>query len=151
MTVSEIIEKENFSQREKQISEFATEVPAQDYSSDPKTVDPIVRALRSGSQKLLAYEKIIQSSGCTLVKPYLFILDNSGRVVTLGQIINFYGINTTASVRCPVCHESFAYDTILFHLEQKYKSGHSLKLKEVTELFEQRFYNWEYRNGKFIK
>lgn len=150
MPVSEIIEKENFSQREKQISEFATEVPAQDFSSSPKTIDPIVQALK-GNQKLSTIEKLVKSSGCKLEKPYGFILENSGKVITISQLIAFYGINTTNAVRCPICTEPFPYDTILFHLEETYQSGHNLKPKEVTELFEQRFYNWEYRNGKFIK
>ena len=133
----------------RQINEFAEEIPSRIYGKASKKIDAIVSALKSGNQKLLAYEKLIQSANCVLVKPYLFILDNSGRVVTLSQIINYYGINTTGSVRCPVCKESFTYDTILFHLEQKYESGHSLKLKDITKLFERRWYNWDYTDNNF--
>lgn len=150
MPISEIIEKEGFNKQPKQISEFTTEIPARDYSTGPKIVDPIVRALQ-GNPKLSSIEKLVNSAGCKLVKPYGFILENSGKVVTISQVINYYGINTTGSVRCPVCKETFTYDLILFHLEDKYQSGHNMKPSEITKLFEQRFYNWEYRNGKFIK
>ena len=148
--MSEIIEKENFSQREKQISKFVTEMPAQDYNSDSKTVDPIVQALK-GNSKLSTIEKLVKSSGCTLVKPYGFILENSGKVVTISQVINFFGLNTTNSVRCPHqnCDKILTWDVILYHLEQNYDSGHDMKPTEVTDLFSRRWYNWEYRNGSF--
>ena len=150
MPISEIIAKEGIKQQEKQISKFTTEIPARDYSTGSKTVDPILRALK-GSSKLSTIERLVRFAGCKLVKPYGFILENSGKVVTISQVINYYGINTTGSVRCPVCKETFTYDLILFHLEDKYQSGHNMKPPEITKLFEQRFYNWEYRNGKFIK
>lgn len=134
----------------KKINEFATEMPERDYSTGPKTIDPIVRALQ-GNPKLSTIEKLVKSAGCKLVKPYGFILENSGKVVTSGQIINYFGINTTNGVRCPICTESFPYDTILFHLEETYQSGHKLKPKETAILFEERFYNWDFRDGKFIK
>ena len=150
MPISEIIEKEGFNKQPKQLSEFAIEVPARDYSTNPKTIDPIVRALQ-GNPKLSTLQKLVNSAGCKLVKPFGFILENSGKVITISQLIAFYGINTTNATRCPICSLPFTYDVILFHLEGTYESGHKLKPKEVTELFEQRFYNWEYRNGKFIK
>ena len=134
----------------KQLSEFATEIPARDYSTGSKTIDPIVRALQ-GNPKLSTLEKLVKSAGCKLVKPYGFILENSGKVITISQLIAFYGLTTTNATRCPICSLPFTYDVILFHLEGTYESGHKLKPKEVTILFEQRFYNWEYRNGKFIK
>lgn len=150
MPISEIIAKEGIEEQPKQISQYTTEVPAKDLSTGSKIVDPIVRALQ-GNPKLSTIEKLVKSAGCKLVKPYGFILENSGKVVTISQVINYYGINTTGSVRCPVCKETFTYDLILFHLEDKYQSGHNMKPSEITKLFEQRFYNWEYRNGKFTK
>lgn len=132
----------------KELSEFATQMPAQDYSTGPKTIDPIVQALQ-GNPKLSTIEKLVKAAGCKLVKPYGFILENSGKVITVSQVINYYGINTTGPVRCPICKNPFTYDTILFHLEQKYESGHSLKSKYITKLFEQRWYNWEYTDGNF--
>ena len=150
MPISQIIEKESF--QELEVSESMTVVPATDYGNNTKQIDPIVKALTSGNQNLSAVEKIIKSAGCTLVKPYGFILDNADHIVTLSELIaGFYGINTTGPVRCPVCTIPFSYDVILFHIESNYQKGHNLKPKEVTELFEQRFYNWQYRNGKFIK
>ena len=148
MPISEIIAKEGIEQQEKQISEFATEVPAQDYGSSSKIVDPIVRALK-GNPKLSTIEKLVKSAGCKLVKPYGFILENSGKVVTILQVINYYGINTTGSVRCPICKDVFTWDVLLYHLEEKYQSGHNLKPNEITNLFERRWYNWEYTNGSF--
>ena len=148
MPVSEIIEKEGFNEQPKQISEFATEVPARDYSSGPKTIDPIVQALKD-NQKLSTIEKLVKSAGCKFVKPYGFILENSGKVITISQLIAFYGINTTNATRCPICSLPFTYDVILFHLEGTYESGHKLKPKEVTDLFSRRWYNWGFKNGSF--
>jgi len=148
LPISEIIAKEGIEQQEKQISEFATEVPARDYSTGSKIVDPIVRALK-GNPKLSTIEKLVNSAGCKLVKPYGFILENSGKVVTVSQIIAFHGIVTTGGARCPICAEPFSYDTILYHLEEKYQSGHNLKPNEITKLFERRFYNWDYHDGHF--
>jgi len=134
----------------KKINEFATEVPAQNYGSSSKTVDPIVQALRS-NPKLSTIEKLVKAAGCKLVKkPYWFILENSGKVVTVSQVINYYGINTTSSVRCPICKDVFTYDLILFHLENSSQSSHrNLKPNEITKLFERRWYNWDYHNGHF--
>ena len=134
----------------RQINEFAVEMPARDYSTGSKTIDPIVNALKS-NPKLSTIEKLVKSAGCKLVKPFGFILENSGKVVTISQVINYYGINTTNSVRCPQpnCNEILTWDVILYHLEQNYNSGHKLKPSEITKLFERRWYNWEYKNGHF--
>ena len=148
MPISEIITKEDFENREKQISKFATEIPARNHGKASKTIDPIVKALRS-NPKLSTIEKLVKSAGCKLVKPYGFILENSGKVVTISQVIAFYGIVTTGGARCPKCFEPFSYDTILYHLENSYQNGHNLKPAEVTKLFERRFYNWGYHNGSF--
>lgn len=152
----EVIEKEGYDEllEERQISEeFVTVVPATNYGSKTKQVDSIVKALTSGSQKISAVEKIIKYSGCTLVKPFGLILDNSNNAVILSDIIaGFYKINTTGPVRCPVCGEPFTYDEILFHLESKYKSGHKLQLKKIIEFFRLRWYSsWRWRDGKFEK
>jgi len=148
LPISEIIAKEGIKERPKQISQYATEVPAKDLSTGSKTVDPIVRALQ-GNPKLSTIEKLVKSAGCKLVKPYGFILENSGKVVTVSQVINFHSINTTGSVRCPVCKDVFTWDLILYHLEEKYQSGHNMKPSEITKLFERRWYNWDYQNGFF--
>ena len=104
-----------------------------------------------GNPKLSTIEKLVKSAGCKLVKPFGFILENSGKVVTISQVINYYGINTTNSVRCaqPNCNEILTWDVILYHLEEKYQSGHKLKPSEITKLFERRWYNWGYHNGHF--
>ena len=132
----------------RQINEFAVEMPARDYSAGSKTVDPIVRALQ-GNPKLSTIEKLVRSAGCKLVKPYGFILENSGKVVTISQVINYYGINTIGAVRCPACKEPFTWDVLLYHLEEKYQSGHNMKPSQISKLFERRWYNWQYTNGSF--
>lgn len=134
--------------QEKRINEFAVEMPARDYGKASKTIDPIVKALQA-NPKLSTIEKLVRSAGCKLVKPYGFILENSGKVVTISQVINYYGINTTGAVRCPICKDVFTWDVILYHLEQNYNSGHKLKPAQVTDLFKRRWYNWEYTNGSF--
>lgn len=132
----------------RQINEFAVEMPAIDYSAGSKTIDEIVKALTS-NPKLSTIEKLVKSAGCKLVKPFGFILENSGKVVTISQVINYYGINTTGAVRCPICKNVFTWDVLLYHLEEKYQSGHKLKPNEITKLFERRWYNWQYTNGHF--
>ena len=132
----------------RQINEFAVEIPSTDYGKASKTIDPIVKALQ-GNPKLSTIEKLVRSAGCKLVKPYGFILENSGKVVTISQVINYYGINTTGSVRCPICKDVFTWDVLFYHLEEKYQSGHKLKPNEITKLFERRWYNWQYTNGHF--
>ena len=134
----------------RKINEFAVEIPSTDYGKSSKTIDPIVTAL-SSNPKLSTIEKLVKSAGCKLVKPFGFILENSGKVVTISQVINYYGINTTGGVRCPQpnCNEVLTWDVILYHLEQNYNSGHKLKPNEVTKLFERRWYNWGYHNGSF--
>lgn len=146
-----VIEKEGYDKllEERQISEFVTEVPATDYGS--KKVDAITHALKTGSQKESCIEKLVKAAGCTLVKPYGIIIENSGRAVTISQLINHFGINTTASLRCNKCHETFTWDTILYHLEGSYKSGHNMKLKDITKLFSDKWYNWIWRDNEFIK
>ena len=134
--------------QEKRINEFAVEIPARDHSTGSKTVDPIVRALQ-GNPKLSTIEKLVKSAGCKLVKPYGFILENSGKVVTISQVINYYGINTTGSVRCPICKDVFTWDVIFYHLENSYQSGHNLKPNKITELLTRKFFNWGYHNGSF--
>ena len=136
--------------QEKRINEFAVEMPARNYGKASKTIDPIVKALKS-NPKLSTIEKLVNFAGCKIVKPFGLILENSGKVVTISQVINYYSINTTNSVRCPQpnCNEVLTWDVILYHLEQNYNSGHKLKPSEITKLFERRWYNWEYRNGHF--
>ena len=152
MPLAEVIEKEGYEERERELSEFATEVPAQDFS-ETKRVDEITRALKHGREKDSCIDRLVKASGCTLVKPYGFILDNAGNVVTIKQLINYLGVNTTGPVRCPHkgCDQVLTWDEIIFHLEQKYKSGHNMKVKDITKLFEEKFYNWVLRDGKFIK
>lgn len=133
----------------KRINPNAVLMPAVDYSSGTKTVDQIVRALKSGDQKLSALERLVRSAGCVLLKPYGVILENSGKAITISQLISFFGINTTSNVKCPICAESFPYDTILFHLESTYQRGHKLKSSQVTKLFERRWYNWDHRGDHF--
>ena len=149
MPIGELIEKEGFEEQETQLSEFVAEVPAREYSS--KKIEPIVHALMRGSQKLSCVEKLVKAAGCTLVKPYGFIFENSGTVVTISQLINYFGINTTSSVRCSKCFEIFTWDEILFHLEDSYKSGHNMKLKDITKLFQDKWYNWILHDGRFQK
>lgn len=134
------------------MSEYVTIVPEQD-NGDSNRVDEITRALKHGSQKDTCIEKLVKSSGCTLVKPFGFILDNAGNVVTIKQLFEHLGVNTTGPVRCPYtnCAEVLTWDEIIFHLEQNYKSGHNMNLKEITKIFEEKFYNWVWRNNEFIK
>jgi len=147
----EVLRKEGYEEQGKQLSEFATEVPAIDYSDGIEKIDPIVHALKIGNQKESCVEKLVNAAHCTLVKPYGFILENSGTCVTISQLINYFGINTTASVRCSKCFEVFTWDEILFHLGDSYKKGHNMKLKDITKLFQDEWYNWRWYNGKFIK
>ncbi len=150
MPIAEIRVKEGYEEREREISEFVTEVPAQDFS-ETKQVDEITRALKHGREKDSCIDRLVKASGCTLVKPYGFILDNAGNVVTISQLFNFLGINTTGPVRCSKCYEIFTWSEILFHLEFSYKSGHNMKLKDITKLFQDKWYNWRWYNGKFEK
>ena len=148
MPISEIITKEGIEQQEKQTSEFTTVIPSRDYGKASKTIDPIVKALQ-GNPKLSTIEKLVRSAGCKLVKPYGFILENSGKVVTISQVINYYGINTIGAVRCPVCKEPFTWDVIFYHLENSYQTGHNLKPNKITDLLTRKFFNWGYHNGSF--
>jgi len=132
----------------RKINEFAVEVPSRNYGKASKTIDPIVNALKS-NPKLSTIEKLVKSAGCKLVKPFGFILENSGKVVTISQVINYYGINTTGSVRCPICKDVFTWDVIFYHLENSYQSGHNLKPNKITDLLTRKFYNWGYHNGHF--
>ncbi len=132
----------------KRINPNAVQMPSIDYGSGSKIVDPIVRALQSDS-KLSTIEKLVKAAGCVLLKPYGVILENSGKAITISQLINYFGINTTSDVRCPLCSIPFPYDTIIFHFESKYQKGHSLKPKQIANLFERRFYDWEFHNNCF--
>ena len=150
MPIAEIRVKEGYEEQETEISEFATEVPAQDFS-ETKRVDEITRALKKGNQKGDVLEILIKAAGCELIKPYGFILDNAGNTVTIEQIISYFGINTTASVRCSECHEVMTWSEIFFHLSKSYRKGHNMTLKQITNLFSKKWYNWVMQNGKFIK
>lgn len=144
----EVLKKVGYKEQEKQLSEFATEIPAQEFTKPQE--DLITKTLRKHKTGDVL-EILIKESGSELIKPYGFILDNAGNTVTINEIISRFGINTTASVRCSECHIGFTWSEILFHLTKGYKHGHDLTLRQITKLFSEKWYDWIQHNGKFIK
>ena len=121
-------------------SEYATIVEATETKS--KQLNPIAAVLKG--KKGSALECLVKACNCNLNKRHGYITDIAGRVIKISQLFEYYGINTTGSVRCPKCLEPVSYDLLLFHFED-----HGFKLEKIYDLFRRNFNQWSYRDSKF--
>ena len=134
--------------QEKRINKHAIEIPAKNYNT-PK-LHPLVDALtKSKSKTKTVLQILIDKAGCRYNSDSNLIFENSGKAVLPRQILEYFGLNTISSQRCPVCTEITDWDSMLFHLQGS--KGHKLSTAKTIDLFSQEFWNWGWRDGRFEK
>ena len=121
-------------------SEFVTIVEATETES--KQLNPIAAILEG--KKGSALEHLVKASHCKLNKSHGYITDMAGNVIKISQLFEYYGINTTGSVRCPKCLEPVSYDLLFYHFED-----HGFKINKIYDLFKRNFNQWSYNDSRF--
>jgi len=112
------------------------------------TVNRILSKSKAKNKTVL--EILIKDAGCKLIPGHNFILDGADRLILPGQILEYYGI-LPGTQRCPICADSYDWNTLLAHLQGDFQKGHKLNTDKTIKLFKDEFWNWSYRNGSWIK
>jgi len=135
----------------KQISEFATEMPASNYGGSKKTIHLVNRALQNNKSKTKTVLEILANDTRHEIIPnHNFILDEGGRLVLPSQVMKDYGLGI-GPLRCPECAVSLHWDTIFAHLQGDFQDGHKLSTEKTIDYFTQEFWNWRQFDGHFEK
>jgi len=147
----EALAKVDYKEQGKQIPEFATEVPAQEYGDGTKRIHLIIHTLnKSKAKNKTVLEILIKGANYEYISKQNWIIDHRGDIILPSELIERYGL-FNAPIRCPICMDVYNWDTIFAHLQSNFQKGHNLSTDKTIKYFEDEFWNWTLHNGKFIK
>jgi len=133
------------------MSEYVTEVPAEEYGDGTKRIHLINSTLtKSKAKNKTVLEILIKGAGYEYIPKQNWIIDHRGDIILPGELIERYGLLGN-SLRCPVCMNGFSWDTIFAHLQGDFQKGHKLSTDKTIKLFSEQFWNWTVYDGKFQK
>lgn len=133
------------------MSEYVTEVAAQEYGDGTKRIQLINSTLtRSKAKNLSVLEILVKGAGYEYNSKQNWIIDHRGDIILPSELIDRYGLLGN-SLRCPICTEPKSWDSIFEHLQSNYEHGHNLSTDKTTKFFSDEFWNWTVYNGKFQK
>jgi len=133
------------------MSEYVTEVAAQEYGDGTKRIHLINSTLtKSKAKNKTVLEILVKGAGYEYNSKQNWIIDHRGEIILPSELIDRYGLLGN-STRCPTCTVPRSWDTIFAHLQSDYENGHNLSTDKTIKLFSDEFWNWTYRDGKFEK
>jgi len=145
-----VLEKVGYEEQEKQLSEFATEIPAQNIGGT-KRIHLINSTLtKSKAKNLTVLEILIKGAGYEYIPKHNWIIDRRGDIILPSELIDRYGL-LGDSLRCPICMDVYNWDVIFAHLQGDYQKGHKLSTDKTIKLFSEQFWNWTVYDGRFQK
>jgi len=149
----EVLTKEDYEEQGKQLSEFATEVAAQEYGNPENTIHPIVKVLtKSKAKNKTVLQILIDSAGFKYNSDYNLILNRAGNVILSSTLLECFGLNSSSPERCPVCGVPMDLSLLLFHIQGTLDHGHKLSTEKTIKLFQQEWWRrWRWYDGKWDK